>query len=207
MFQELLPLLRQRTVLMIINHITDDELSVSIVPKKLQESENNALCTPLSVSGSPAELDRELPQTIVGFVGGHIGLKQSLDAAKAEMDAAAKAAREEAKNKTKLATSTKPVTKIDTTEKVEPIGPAEPKPEPPKIPSLFDTAPAGGEPPKPDPSAAPAAPVPTEPPKTEAFPPAAPASLPITCEEPETDETATSAEEADAAYYGSLDAA
>src|SRR6266496_3624952 len=131
MFQELMPLLRQRTVLMIISHIKDDELSVSIVPKKLQESENTALCTPLSITGSPAELDRELPQTIVGFVGGHIGLKESLEASKAEMDAAARAAREEAKNKAKTATTSKsPVTKTDTTKKVEPAKPAEPsKPE------------------------------------------------------------------------------
>jgi len=206
MFQELMPLLRQRAVLIIISHIKDDELSVSIVPKKLQESENTALCTPLSVSGSPAELDRELPQTIVGFVGGHIGLKESLDAAKADMDAAAKAAREEAKNKAKTVTTSKSLaTKADTTKKVEPAKPTEPpKPEPPKIPSLFDAAQAGGEPPEPDPPAVPAA---TELPKTETPPPAATAPLPITCEESEEDETATNAEEADAAYYNSLDAA
>jgi outer membrane biosynthesis protein TonB len=79
---------------------------------------------------------------ISSFVASHLVLKNTLTRAKEEMNAAAKAAQEEARNKAKNAK--KP--SADATKKVEPAAKDEPKkePEPPRIPNLFD-APEEGQ--------------------------------------------------------------
>jgi hypothetical protein len=53
----------------------------------------------MSFTGTAAELDELLPDSIVSFVASHLELKNTLARAKEEMDAAAKAAQEEARNK------------------------------------------------------------------------------------------------------------
>lgn len=100
MFKELGPLLRQRTVVMILTRLEDDTIRVNVIPRKLNESENDALTTPLSVAGMAEELDAELPSELVQFVGAHLELKNTLDTAKEQMAAAAKAAKAEARSKT-----------------------------------------------------------------------------------------------------------
>jgi PRTRC genetic system protein E len=70
------------------------------MPQKVSETENNAITTPLAITGTAEELDRDLPQQLVEFVGAHLQLQSTLTSAKADMDAAAKAAREEARKKT-----------------------------------------------------------------------------------------------------------
>ena len=101
MFKELVPILRHRAVLMTITFIDEDQIRVNVVPKKLKDGENNALTTPVTVTGTAEELDAELGPTLVNFVGAHIQLKNTLESAKADMDAAAKAAQAEARSKTK----------------------------------------------------------------------------------------------------------
>ena len=59
-----------------------------------------ALTTPLAVTGTPQELDEQLPGQLVEFVETHLGLSSTLKSAKEQMDAAAKAAREAAKKPT-----------------------------------------------------------------------------------------------------------
>jgi PRTRC genetic system protein E len=146
MFKELGPLLRQRTVVMILTRLEDDTIRVNVIPRKLNESENDALTTPLSVAGKAEELDAELPSALVQFVGAHLELRNTLETAKDQMAAAGKAAKAEARSKaaSKIApVSTEPVaaeTKkpADATPK-----PAEPrKQEPARNASLFDTAPS-----------------------------------------------------------------
>jgi PRTRC genetic system protein E len=144
MFKELAPYLRQRAVLLTVTHLEDEQIRVNIVPQKLKEGENAALTTPLSVSGTAEELDRELPATVINFVSAHLELKNTLEQAKAEMDAAAKAAQAEARKKSKST----PGTKIETSraiiaEKAERPGP--PPADSPKSPSLFDSAPQATE--------------------------------------------------------------
>ena len=56
------------------------------------ENENPALTTPLSCAGTPEELDAELGRELAGYVECQRALGSTLAAAKAEMDAAAKAA-------------------------------------------------------------------------------------------------------------------
>jgi PRTRC genetic system protein E len=115
MFKELAPYLRQRAVLLTVTHLDAEQIRVNIVPQKLKDGENAALTTPLTVTGTAEELDQDLPATVVNFVAAHLELKNTLDRAKAEMDAAAKVAQAEARSKSKT-----PPTKVA------------PKPEPAK---------------------------------------------------------------------------
>jgi len=100
MFKELGPLLRQRTVVLIVTRLEDETIRVNVIPRKLNESENDALTTPLSVAGTGEELDAELPSALVQFVGAHLELKNTLESAKEQMAAAAKTAKAEARSKT-----------------------------------------------------------------------------------------------------------
>jgi PRTRC genetic system protein E len=92
MFKELVPVLRDRAVLLTVTLVEAGQIRVNIVPKKLKDGDNDALSTPLSVTGTAEELDVELASTLIGFVGAHLQMKNALDKAKAEMDAASKAA-------------------------------------------------------------------------------------------------------------------
>ena len=142
MFKELVPILRHRAVLMTVTLLEEDEIRVNVVPKKLKDGDNDALSTPLSVTGTAEELDGQLASTLVNFAGAHLQLKNTLEKAKAEMDAAAKTAQAEARSKAKTPAKREsaPVEGAKTAEAAKPIAPA--KPEPPKIASLFDAQPA-----------------------------------------------------------------
>jgi PRTRC genetic system protein E len=139
MFKELAPYLRQRAVLLTVTHLEGEQIRVNIVPQKLKDGENAALTTPLTITGTAEELDRDLPATVVNFVSAHLELKNTLDRAKADMDAAAKAAQSEARSKSKT-----PATKV--TPKPEPAKASESaKPVPqthsesPRVAGLFDS--------------------------------------------------------------------
>jgi PRTRC genetic system protein E len=136
MFHQLVPLLRQRSVLLTVTSLEDDQIRVNVIPKKLKEGENSALTTPMSFTGTAVELDEQLPDAIVSFVASHLELKNTLARAREEMDAAAKAAQEEARNKTN--NNKKPA--IGPAKTAEPVAKDEPKkePEPPRLPGLFD---------------------------------------------------------------------
>jgi PRTRC genetic system protein E len=96
LFVELMPLLKQRTLLITVARI-DEKLKVNVIPAKAKEGEAAALTTPLSYAGSPEELDKELGQQLASYVDSHLALGSTLAEAKAEMDSAAKAARQKAK--------------------------------------------------------------------------------------------------------------
>jgi PRTRC genetic system protein E len=104
MFIEMLPLLRKRRLLLTISLIEGEVIRATVAPRKVTEAEDNAMTTPLAITGTAEELDRELPAQLAEFVATHIQLQSTLGTAKAEMEAAAKAAREEARKKTKPAT-------------------------------------------------------------------------------------------------------
>jgi PRTRC genetic system protein E len=146
MFKELGPLLRQRTVVMILTRLEDDTIRVNVIPRKLNESENDALTTPLSVAGTAENLDAELPSALVQFVGAHLELKNTLESAKEQMAAAAKTAKAEARSKTSAKTATVGAEATATvTKKPAEIAskPAEPKKsEPVRNASLFDIGPS-----------------------------------------------------------------
>jgi PRTRC genetic system protein E len=105
MFAELMPLLRKRRLLITMSFVEGDTIRATIIPQKASDTEDNTLTTPLAITGTAEELDRDLPQQLVEFTGAHIQLQSTLASAKAEMDAAAKAAREEVRKKTSKASS------------------------------------------------------------------------------------------------------
>jgi PRTRC genetic system protein E len=138
MFKELVPVLRDRAVLLTVTLVDPDQIRVNIVPKKLKDGDNDALTTPLSVTGTAEDLDAELSTTIISFVGSHLQMKNTLEKAKAEMDAASKAAHAEQRAKSKIPAKTaQPNTEV--TQYAPTAKPAEPaKPAPQKPASLFD---------------------------------------------------------------------
>jgi PRTRC genetic system protein E len=85
---------------MILSRVSTQEICVNVIPKSLKsdrQDDNAALTTPLSVTGTPKELDEQLSRQLVEFVETHLGLSSTLKSAKEQMEAAAKAAREAAK--------------------------------------------------------------------------------------------------------------
>ncbi len=123
MFTELMPLLRKRRLLLTISLVEGDTIRATVVPQKASDTEDNALTTPLAITGTAEELDRDLPQQLVEFTGAHLQLQTTLASAKAEMEAAAKAAREEARKKTsKPSSSSKSNNPSDTSGDARPSG-------------------------------------------------------------------------------------
>jgi PRTRC genetic system protein E len=98
-FTELMPLLAGRTVLITVARESNTTIRATVVPKRISESENAALSTPLSFVGTPEELDRDFAKELAAYVDTHQQLGSTLAQAKATMEAAAKAAQEEAKRK------------------------------------------------------------------------------------------------------------
>ncbi len=97
MFVELVPLLKLRTLLITVA-IVDEKLKVNVIPARTREGEDQALRSPLCFTGSAEELDAELGKQLVSYVEAHLGLTSTLAEAKAEMEAAAKVARQRAKS-------------------------------------------------------------------------------------------------------------
>ena len=96
MFVELMPILKERTLLITVARL-EEKLKVNVIPARAKEGEEQALTTPLSYTGSPEELDAELGKHLASYVDSHVQLSSTLAEAKAEMDAAAKAIRQKAK--------------------------------------------------------------------------------------------------------------
>ena len=144
MFVELMPLLQERTLLITVARV-DEKLKVNVIPTKVREGEDQALTTPLSFTGSAAELGSELGRHLASYVDSHLALGSTLAEAKAEMDAAAKAARQKVKPTQQVSKPNPAVGRKD-----ESPGPAAPAVD--TTPSLFaaqqdaePTTPAAGQ--------------------------------------------------------------
>lgn len=142
MFTELMPLLRKRGLLLTISLVEGDTIRATVLPQKASETDDKSITTPLAITGTAQELDRDLPHQLIEFVGAHLQLQSTLASAKADMDAAAKAAREEARKK-----ASKPAMPMKAS-----VPDATAKPESESEPSLFsqpeqsrsNPAPVGG---------------------------------------------------------------
>ena len=136
-FMQLTPLLADRTLMVIVSKVDDQHLTVSVVPKRMKDSETSALSTPLCCTGTAEELDRDLPSHLQQFVAGQVTLSNNLAQIQREREEAEKSAREELKKKQKtvgnggLKAKTPEVKPLDE-EKV-----AAPPAQPPMM-SLFD---------------------------------------------------------------------
>jgi PRTRC genetic system protein E len=102
MFTELMPLLKERAVMISLSDIGEGLLRVIIIPRKLEgaSEENAALTSPLSVTGKPDELDRELPGQLASFTDSVVKTGSNLEELRTQHAAAVKAV--EAENKKKL---------------------------------------------------------------------------------------------------------
>ena len=136
-----MPLLRRRGLIFTISLVEGDTIRATILPQKSSDTEDNAVTTPLAITGTAEELDRDLPQQLVEFVGAHLQLQTTLASAKADMEAAAKAAREDSRKK-----SSKPSTATTPSNSSAPSAPVSPEPQQEPEPSLFTTADQGKTP-------------------------------------------------------------
>ncbi len=80
MFVELLPILRKRPVMLTLAVVGNDAIRVNVIPKRLKENDSgdDALTTPLTVTGTPAELDRDFASQLVGFTDAFVKLGSNL---------------------------------------------------------------------------------------------------------------------------------
>ena len=147
MFTELIPLLKQRILVLTISRVDDELICVSVIPKKRENvpDENAALTTPLALTGRPEELDRDLPGQLSGFADSVIKTGSNLEQLKAEHAAAVKAV--DAENRKRLDERKKSNGKaVPPAEKPaapeikdgKPVFGTRPSPEPERTPGLFD---------------------------------------------------------------------
>jgi PRTRC genetic system protein E len=111
MFVELLPILRNRPVMLTVALVNDQAIRVNVIPKRLKDGDSgdDALTTPLTITGTAEELDREFATQLVGFTGSFVKLGSNLSDIEAAHATAVKAVEAERKkdldNKRKGATS------------------------------------------------------------------------------------------------------
>jgi PRTRC genetic system protein E len=98
-FVELMPLIGERAVMVTVSRVNQNSIRVNFIPSRKKEDENPALATPLSFTGTPEELDRELGNSLASYVEENLRLQTTLTEAKSEMEAAAKAARDQVRAK------------------------------------------------------------------------------------------------------------
>ncbi len=122
MFKELMPLIETRPLTLTVAAIGEGKIRVSVVPHTwdkdgkvnekigysakdkvaaVPEAAIKALTTPLSLSGTPEEIDAELPAQLATYVDSHVGLQRSVDRARQEIAEAVKAIEERDKNRSK----------------------------------------------------------------------------------------------------------
>jgi PRTRC genetic system protein E len=130
MFTELKTLIQNRPLAITVAALSEGRIRVNVIPQTLpKDTEANgkikyshksevaevpeaavkALTTPLSLTGTPEEIDAALPRALLEYSESHGKLQQTLDQAKAQIGEAVKAIddREKAKAKSKTNTSTK----------------------------------------------------------------------------------------------------
>ncbi|HLJ90633.1 MAG TPA: PRTRC system protein E [Candidatus Angelobacter sp.] len=153
MFRELMPLIQRRPLTITVAALDDKQIAVNVVPKPLEKNKAangsikynhkkevaeipevaiHALTTPLSITGTPEEIDAQLVKTLSDFTALHQGLQSSYDAAASAIQEAVRAIDERDKQKKD---ADKGARKSAAAKPEEKKRPAEPE-----LPSLF-TAP------------------------------------------------------------------
>lgn len=134
MFIELMPLIGRRAITITVAALNEGRIRVNVVPAalaedsklnekisysnkekiaRIPESAIHALTTPLSLTGTPDEIDAQLADQLKAFVESHLALQQSVARARQEIADAVKAVEERDKNRSK-AKSTSVATSIGT---------------------------------------------------------------------------------------------
>jgi PRTRC genetic system protein E len=101
MFTELLPLLKDRTLMLIIADTGGETLRVNVIPQRKSGKENdtgeNAFASPLTITGTAEELDCEFAKQLAGFKVSLDRLKSNLGEIESAHAAALKTIEEERK--------------------------------------------------------------------------------------------------------------
>ena len=99
MFVELLPILKNRPVMLTVALVNDQTIRVNVIPKRLKDGDSgdDALTTPLTITGTPEELDREFATQLAGFTGSFVKLGSNLSEIEAAHATAVKAVEAERK--------------------------------------------------------------------------------------------------------------
>ncbi len=100
MFTELKEMAKSTSINIMISAEPEEKLRVIVMPKAAKEGENPALSTPLSLVGTPEELDEKFASIITGYTASRTSLAESLSAAQAVMEAAKADAAKTAAKKT-----------------------------------------------------------------------------------------------------------
>ncbi len=122
MFRELMPLLKERTVMMTLSRIDDRTIRVCVIPKRLKEdnketAQENALCAPLAVTGTVDELDREFGGQLSRYSSSVITLGANFAEIEAAHEAATKALKAENKKEIDRQRGKPSATKVGPAEK------------------------------------------------------------------------------------------
>jgi PRTRC genetic system protein E len=96
LFQGLAPLLVNRTVIMTVAADGKGLPTLNVIPKKVKNDESDALTTPLCITASPEDLDRDLAAQLREFTDVHTKATTNIQQVKDELAAAEKAEREAA---------------------------------------------------------------------------------------------------------------
>ena len=119
MFTELMPILKSRPVTITIASVDKTKIRVNVIPKAVDSDSQltrdvtqkegvtkedvAALITPLSLVGTPEEIDAELPQLLASYSDGHATVLESLKELQETLAEVAKSVKEAtAKAKTKV---------------------------------------------------------------------------------------------------------
>ena len=119
MFIELLPILRNRPLMLTLALVGDNAIRVNVIPKRTKDSDSgdDALTTPLTVTGAPDELDREFAGQLVAFTDAFVKLGSNLVEIETAHATAVKAVEAEKKkdieNRRKGSTSRPPSTNAE----------------------------------------------------------------------------------------------
>ena len=119
MFTELEPLLTDRTLLLTLSAAAGGTIRVNVIPKSRKENDaaEKALATPLSVTGTAADLDRDLPAQLTGYTQSILETDSTLNQIREAHKAAVKELEAENKKaldaKRKTNSSSKPAAKAD----------------------------------------------------------------------------------------------
>jgi PRTRC genetic system protein E len=114
MFAELLPILRNRALMITVGLMNDEAIRVHVIPKQVKNDDPGdcALTSPLTVTGTAEELDRDFAAQLVGFTNSFVKLGSNLSEIEASHATAVKAVEAEKKkdleNKRKGAPSKAP---------------------------------------------------------------------------------------------------
>jgi PRTRC genetic system protein E len=125
MFTELMPCLQETIVTLTISRIDEQLLRVNVIPKRKTDKEStaeNALCTPLTVTATAAELDQDLGRQVVSFSHSYQRSAANIREIEEAHAAAVKAAEEERKARKPAVPPAKTSPRSDNDSKAAPAG-------------------------------------------------------------------------------------